>query len=223
MRSYRTGFDLEEAIFGHSGASGQNEGFRNGVADFSDDVTLFIRESSLEYPGTFIGKSLHQMAKGELERFHIDTSGFVFISAINTKSDVRHHFDGLFFLPSVSTHPVTVDVWNMDPKTLSILEEIWIGSFEGQFYSERDCQSDLFRYKVGMVRWMKKNRINFINPEALRHIDFRQYAINIGRSENHFIFTSYHAGDPRRRRAFAKMVARSFAKVSGQKMAELSH
>ena len=222
MRCYKNGVELEEAVFGCS-MDGRQESFREGRADFSEDVNALIRESKSKCPDTLIGNSIYQMLKRGLERFGIETRGLKLISAVNTKSDLRHHFDGLFFLSAISSHPVTLDLWNIDPLVFSFLKERWTDSFPDQFYLDEHRQSDLFRYKVGMVRWMRDNYCRFLRPEVLRCTDFRRFAMDIGRPENHFIITPYHVGSRRQRRVFAGMVVKYFAKVSGHKMAELSH
>lgn len=213
---YRSGLDLEDAVFGrHSSGEELIEKFGGQRPDFDKDVRRLIREGSgLRYPKTKIGQSLFVEVERGLKRFGLKSGGLVFLSAIDTKVDLRHFADGVFFLPSVPRFPVTIDTFNIDPKILRELKSSWVDSFEGQFYTSYDFQSDLFRYKVGLARWKKDCKaLSETGNITLPPADFRQYT-NIGRPENHFVLTPYHVGTYRRRREFAKMLVKYFAKVA---------
>lgn len=222
-----SGYDLEDLIFGrHSSGDQMIKKFKRKRKDFSGDLTRLINESQDIYPKTQIGESLYWLVKKELEKIGVNTAGFVFVSAIDSITDLRHFSDGVFFLPSVPQFPVTVDAYNINSKTLDILEDFWIDDFAGDRYGVGDFQSDLFQYKNGTVEWKRNNQVSegegffLIEP-----VDFRR-CTKKRRPENHFIITPRDIGDRAGRRAFARIVARYFAsKVvsQGRNTAQQSH
>jgi hypothetical protein len=224
---FRSGFDLEDAIFGcHSSGDQLVNKFKRKRKDFSVDLTRLISKSSDIHPNTQIGESLYWLIKKELEKLGVDTTGFVFVSAIDSITDLRHFSDGVFFLPSAPQFPITVDAYNIDPKALDILKDFWVDEFAGNRYDVGDFQSDLFRYKNGSVEWKRNSKTSEAEGFMLvSPVDFRQHTRK-RRPENHFIITPRDIGDRAGRRAFARMVARYLAsKVPSQeqKMALLSH
>ena len=224
---FKSGFELEDTIFGRHSSGGQLvKKFKRKRKDFSQDLTRLISESSDIHPSTQIGESLYWLTKKELEKLGIDTAGFVFVSAIDSITDARHFSDGVFYLPSVHQFPVTIDAYNIDPKTLDTLEDFWIDDFAEDRYGVADFQSDLFRYKNGSVEWKRNNQVSegegffLIQP-----VDFR-LCTKKRRPENHFVVTPRDVGDRAGKRAFARIVARYFAsKVASheQKTAQQSH
>lgn len=223
----KSGRDLEDIIFGrHSNGDQMVKKFKRKRKDFSEDLTRLISKSSNIHPSTQIGESLYWLTKKELEKLGVDTTGFVFVSAIDSITDFRHFSDGVFFLPSVPQFPVTVDAYNIDFKTLDILEDFWIDNFAGDRYEVGDFQSDLFQYKNGSAEWKRSNKTSEEEGFFLiQPVDFRQHTRK-RRPENHFVITPRDIGDRARRRALARTVARYFAsKVfsQGRKTALLSH
>lgn len=225
---FRSGLDLEDLVFGrHSSGEELIEKFWGQRPDFDRDVQALIRESWTRYPEALIGKSFWLEVKRELERFGVNVNGLVFLSAIDTKVDLRHFADGVFFLPSVPRFPVTIDLFNLDPVVQKTLKSFWVDSFEGAVYTPFDFQSDLFKHKIGLTKWKKDcQKLSETGLTIQPPADFRPYT-NYGRPENHFVLTPYHVVTYRRRRKFAKMVAGYFAKVAllpkPKNMALLSH
>lgn len=221
---FKSGYDLEDAIFGrHSSGEKLVEKFWGQRPDFDEDVKALIRDSYARCPETRIGELFWLETKRELDRLGVDHYGLVFLSAIDTKVDLRHFADGVFFLPSVPRFPVTIDTFNLDPGVQKALKDSWVDSFEGSAYTSSDFQSDLFRYKLGLTKWKKDcQKLSETGLTIVQPKDFRAYT-SFGRPENHFIMTPYHIGVCRRRREFAKMVARYLLKVSCQNTAQLSH
>ncbi|MFA6270470.1 MAG: hypothetical protein WC657_04660 [Candidatus Paceibacterota bacterium] len=221
---FRSGSDLEDAVFGrHSSGEKLVEKFRDQRPDFDEDVRALIRDSYARYPEVLVGKLFWLEVKRELERLGVDPYGLVFLSAIDTKVDLRHFADGVFFLPSVPRYPVTIDTFNLDPGVQKALKDSWVDSFEGHVYTSSDFQSDLFRYKIGLTKWKKDcQKLSETGLTIAQPKDFRQYT-TYGRPENHFILPPYHVVTYRRRREFAKMIAGYLLKVSCQNTAQLSH
>jgi hypothetical protein len=213
MLKFKSGYELEDAIFGcHSSGGSLVERFAGQRPDFDKDVKRLIRQSSHQkYPGTQIGRSIFHYAKEELEKLGVNCKGFVFLTAINTKVDLKHFADGIFYLPSVLRFPVTVDTFNIDTKELLELRDSWIDKFEGRVYSDSDFQTDLFRYKAGVSTWRKEALVAASEGhEIFPPTDFREYT-DYGRPENHFVLTPFHLTTYRQRRKFAKMLARYLA------------
>jgi len=207
----KSGRDLEDAIFGRHSSGDLFERFGMMKKSFKKDISLLISKSYDIHPNTQIGESLYWLVKKELERFKVETQGFAFLGAINSFSDLRHLVDGLFYLPSVYRFPVTVDAYNIDPRTLDILKDLWIDGFEGDKYGVGDFQSDLFRYKNGMAKWKRDNQtLETEEIMLVKPIDFRYYT-RTSRPANHFLITPRDVGDRAGKRAFARMVARYFA------------
>ena len=131
--SYRTGSDLEKAIFDE-----QSEGlnlvreFWDVPSSFGPDITALLEKSKTVCPNTRLGWSLYRHVLRELRREHIDLHGLIFLSTINTKADARHQTDGLFYLPSLHPYLVTVDVYNKKESELKKLRAKWEDSFEGK-------------------------------------------------------------------------------------------
>lgn len=224
---FKSGFDLEDCIFGRHSSGGQLvKKFKRKRKDFSEDLTRLINKSSDAYPKTQIGESLYWLIKKELEKLGVDTAGFVFVSAIDSITDLRHFSDGVFYLPSAPEFPVTVDAYNIDSRVLDILEDFWIDDFAGDKYAVGDLQSDLFQYKNGLIEWKRNNQTSEAEGFMLvKPVDFRQHTRK-RRPENHFIITPRDVEDRAGRRAFARTVARYLAsKVpsQGRKTALLSH
>jgi hypothetical protein len=214
---YKTGPDLEEAIFGkRSGGLGLVKEFWWKLANFRSDVISVLGKSKAVHPDTIIGSVLYHQVVRQLSR-HLDSKGLVFLSTVNTKVDARHYTDGLFYLSSLHSDLVTVDVFNISNEDLDWLREMWIDQFTGSFYSDSDFQSDLFRFKKGVSEW-RKIPGNEYSKGSHKFIDFRQYTEE-NRPENHFVLTPSMIGTYEARRSFAKLVAGYFLKVSGQKMA----
>jgi hypothetical protein len=212
---FKSGYDLEDAVFGrHSSGEKLVEKFGGQRPDFDKDVRTLIKESWSRYPPASIGKSFWLEVKRELERFGVNTNGLVFLSAIDTKVDLRHFADGVFFLPAIPKFPVTIDTFNLDPDLFRALKIFWVDSFEGAVYTPSDFQSDLFKYKIGLTKWKKDcQKLSETGLTIQLPLDFRTYT-NYGRPENHFVLTPHHIVTYRRRREFAKMVASYFAKVA---------
>jgi|GEM_PF-3434356 len=224
---FKSGFDLEDTVFGHHSSGGQLfRKFKRKRKDFSDDLNSLITKSSDVHPSTQIGGSLYWLTKKELEKLGVDTAGFMFVSAIDSITDLRHFSDGVFYLPSAPQFPVTVDAYNIHPNVLEILEDFWIDDFVGDKYAVSDFQSDLFQYKNGLTEWKRNSQASEAEGFMLvTPVDFRQHTRK-RRPENHFIITPRDIGDRAGRRAFARMVARYLAsKVPGQeqKTAQQSH
>ncbi|MEK7669414.1 MAG: hypothetical protein AAB350_02370 [Patescibacteria group bacterium] len=219
MKTYRSGHDLEDAIFGrHSSGEELIAKFWGQRPDFDKDVKRLIMEGFDRHPDTPIGRSLFLLVEKWLSLIGVNPKGLVFLSAIDTKVDLRHFADGVFFLPSIPTFPITVDAFNIDWKELLFLRDSWIDSFEETIYTISDFQSDLFRYKVGFARWKKDAKMLLAEKVILPlPADFRNYTA-YGRPENHFVLTPTNIGTHEHRREFARMVARYLAsKVFGQK------
>ena len=222
-RSFRTGWELEEAIFGrHSGGLPVRYIKIKGKvgADFSDDMRALINRSEGVYPSTKIGRSLYNMVRKELERLGIDPTGLVFLDALDSRVDWFHYSDGVFYLPSQTGDPgllVTMDVFNLGSQNLLKLQEFWMYTHEGVQYSRTDFQTDLFRYKQG---WRKLEKLGEVKKVFQQVSDLRNYATK-GRPENHFVLTPYHL-EYSQRRSFAKMVAGYFAKVLCSKSREMA-
>ena len=214
---------LEKAMFGVSSGRDLFYRFGSGGADFDTDLKLLIIVPGPSCPDTVLGQSLFGQTKRELDQLGISTEGFIFRSAVDTKLDLRHFTDGFFHLPVAYRFPVTIDLFNINDKSLLNLKSFWIDQFDGDYYSWQNFQTDLFQYKVGMFEWRKEHQIPrgfFLPPDF---IDFRKYA-NCGRPENQLILTPYDMANYERRKFFAKMVARYLAsKVPGHEMAEQSH
>jgi len=228
---FRSGSDLEDAVFDrHSSGEELIEKFWGQKPDFDKDIKALIRESSTRFPETLFGKSFWLEVKRELDRLGLSYNGLVFLSAIDTKVDLRHFADGVFFLPSAPRFPVTIDTFNLDQRVFKALKSYWVDSFEGSVYGPSDFQSDLFRYKVGLTKWKKDcQKLSETGLMIAQPNDFRTYT-NLGRPENHFVLTPYHVVTYRRRREFAKMVAGYFIEVAKtvsqreiENMAQLSH
>lgn len=225
MKIYRSGLDFEDAIFGrHSSGENLFRKFSGSGQNFSKDIKRLIKVSIMKYPETVLGKLLFLGVEKWLRRLDIRTNGLVFLSAIDTKVDLRHFADGVFYLPSAHQFPVTVDAFNINPATLNSLRELWIDAFDGELYSETHFQNDLFRYKRGLSK-LRKNGGWDQKWTFAKSPDFREY-VDCGRPENHFILTPLDTGTRERRMTFAKLIAGYFAKVaksSNEEMALISH
>lgn len=228
MKEYRSGMEFEEAIFGRH-SSGLPVRYKNNhrkeSADFNQDMRALISQSKSSYPNTNIGRSLYSMVKRELEGLGINAEKLVLLDALDTKVDWLHFSDGSFYLPSELPEPgvvVTFDVFNLDPKQLVCLKESWIDSFLGEVYSGADFQSDLFRYKKCLFRWMKLYPDDNRKGTLLSTLpDFWEFTEH-GRPENHFIFTPFHLGTYRRRRDVAKMVVGYLVKAIKEKTEKMA-
>jgi hypothetical protein len=218
---FRTGQKFEEAVFGHSAGRDLFRRFGRDLTCFGRDLNSFIKSSGIDKPPTKIGACLYHQVVRQLNRFGINPEGLVFLPSVDTAVDL-YGVDGLFFLPSLFPHLVTIDAFNTDPRNILSLKESWIDSFGGEVYSDANFQSDLFLYKKGISEWRKDDKnLSERSFFLVKPPDFRRYAKN-GRPENHFVLTPVDVGTYQRRKGFAKMVAGYFAKVSGHKMAQLS-
>jgi hypothetical protein len=210
---YKTGSDLEKAIFDE-----QSEGlnlvreFWGKSASFGPDVKFLLEKSKTVHPNTKIGAALHRQVVRQLSR-DLDPNGLIFLSTINTKVDARHQTDGLFYLPSLYPHLVTVDAFNVPKEDTDWFRDKWIDDWGGNLYSESDFQSDLFRHKKGFATWRKTNKFD---AETFSRFDFRPYTEE-NRPENHFVLTPSMIGTYEARRSFAKLVAGYFLKVADKK------
>jgi len=220
---FRSGYDLEDAVFGrHSSGDKLIKKFKGQRPNFDEDVKRLIREGRGSYPETAIGKSFWFEVNRELGRLGVNSHELVFLSAIDTKVDLRHFADGVFFLPSIPRFPITIDAFNIDLVLLFHLKSLWVDSFGGSVYTLLDFQSDLFRYKAGLSKWKKDcQRLSETNLIISQPPDFRTY-VNYGRPENHFILTPYDIGTYRRRRIFAKMLARYLVSKTPHRVPEMA-
>ena len=216
---YRNGPDFEEAVFGkRSGGLKFVEKFWGQGIAFGPQIQKLLEESESFCPDTQIGQALYRQVAKQLRRYGIDPNGLIFLSAVNTGADAHHGTDGLFYLPSLYPHLVTMDAFNTDERNLKLRREMWIDSFPGQIYSDSDFQSDLFCHKKGFANWRKTHEMSGLSEEGLLRIDFRKDS-NAARPENHFVLTPGMIGSYEARRSFAKLVAGYFVKVAGKKMA----
>lgn len=225
--SYRTGPDLEEAIFDErSGRLDLVREFWDVPASFGPDITTLLEKSKTVCPDTRLGWSLYRHVATQLRREHIDPRGLIFLSTVNTKADARHQTDGLFYLPSLHPYLVTVDVFNKKEPEIKKLRAKWEDSFEGNLYSNTNFQSDLYRFKKGVWEFRKElkkiGRTLSREEEESFGIDFRQYAKSF-RPKNHFILIPDDIRSYGARRSFAKLVVGYFLEVADQKMAVNSH
>lgn len=230
MQRFPTGPDFEEAVFGvRSNGASLFRRFGNDLTTFGEDLNNFIRSSKIEKPPTQIGGALHHQVERQLEGLGIDPLGLVFIPSVDTSIDL-YGVDGLFYLPALFPHLVTVDAFNIDPLNLKFRKEKWIDSFEGEIYRNEKFQSDLFLFKNGVSRW-RKDREMVASEKAFlpEPPDLRRYGAgsDSGRWKNRFVLTPLDVGTYEKRRDFAKLVAGYFAKVAKesncQNMALLSH
>jgi hypothetical protein len=203
-------------------------------ANFQGDIKEIIKNhSGLDYPNTRIGRSIYSMVKERLNYFGINSEGLLFLSTINTKVDIKHYTDGFFFLPSIPTHPVTLDVFYTDPDRLHSLKDFWMKTSEEGCYSKSNFQSDLFSYKKGMQIWKNWKKLRdealLTKNEKLKHhdlflvfpSDFRKYAyVHRGRPENHYILTPYDVLTSQRRKEFAWQIAEYLHNIKTQKAKE---
>lgn len=204
---YKNSRYFELIVFGKSSNFNVLNSLPQELPDFNEDLRELIRQSSLSFPQTTLGKSLYDLVARELDRLGVSSEGLVFISAVNTKVDLRHYLDGFFYLPSVPVYPVTIDLFNLIGENKVF--DFWVESFEGEQYSWCDYQNDLFRYKTGLFRWMSMAETE--ETGIFRIINDPRSFSNKGRPENHFILTPNQIDSPRRRKHFAKMVARYIA------------
>ncbi len=212
---YRTGPDFEKAIFDEcSGGLGLVREFWGKSANFGQDVKTILEKSKTVHPNTKIGSTLHYQVARQISR-HLDPKELIFLSTINTKVDALHQTDGLFYLRSLYPYLVTVDAFNISNEDLVWLREMWVDQFTGSFYSDSDFQSDLFRFKKGVMEWRKISG-NEYSKGLHKFIDFRQYTEE-NRPENHFILTPGDIRSYGARRSFAKLVVGYFLKVAGKK------
>ncbi|KKQ77679.1 MAG: hypothetical protein A3A96_01145 [Candidatus Zambryskibacteria bacterium RIFCSPLOWO2_01_FULL_39_39] len=213
------GFDFEREIFNcRSSGEDLKERYKGEEADFGSDVLTIIEESRTKHPDKHPdcnkGRSLYYHVEVELNKLGVESSGLIFLPTVDTKADAKHQTDGLFFLPRLFPYLVTIDAFSIGFRELVSLRDFWISKFEGEVYSEVQFQSDLFRFKSGLAKWQKDNKKSSEEGAPLFvPLDFREYVVSI-RPENHFVLTPPHVGTCRRRREFANMVARYFAKVS---------
>lgn len=215
MGTYRSGYDLEDAVFNcHSIGGDLTEKYIGQRPDFDKDVRRLIRRAICKHPKTKVAEILFGYVEKELKRFGIDTKGLVFLSAINTKVDLKHFADGIFYLPAVPQFPVTIDAFNISSSQIVALKNRWIDDFEEAVYTDSDFQSDLFRFKTGLARWKKECAIAAETGQAIIvPQDFRFY-VACSRPENHFVLTPYSISSYKGRnqlKEFAKMVAGYFA------------
>ena len=196
---YRIGIEFEKAVFG--GHSGRNlfRRFGRDLTNFGTDLRDFIQSSGIQFPPTEIGECLYSQVVIQLDHLGIDPEELVFIPSVDTKVDL-YGVDGLFFLPSLFPHLVTVDTFNIETARLFRLRKNWIDEFIGDFYSNENFQSDMFLHKKGMAEWKKSGGSLAEAYFLTKSPDYRQYAKS-GRPENHFLLTPYHVG---KKREFAK-------------------
>lgn len=205
---YRSGRNFERVVFGESSDLDVLNSLPHEPPDFNKDLRELIRQSSLKFPQTILGESLYNLVARELDRLGVSSEGLIFVSAVNTKVDLRHYLDGFFYLPSALLYPVTIDLFNLIGE--GKVFDFWVESFDGEQYSWCDYQNDLFQYKTGLSCWAREHKAGMEEPDAFGSIDFRLFS-NKGRPENHFILTPDQMESPRRRKHFAKMVARHIA------------
>lgn len=215
MKKFKSGFDFEDFVFGRHSDSGETLRKKfAGHHDFSKDMKALIENISSEHPNTNVGFSLWRMVKEELEKLSVKSDGLIFSPAVGTAADIFHGVDGFFFLPLIPLHPVTVDLFNIEPSRLLNLINVWIDSFGGPTYSLFDSQSDSYLFKRGLVE-LKKIHPDYQNGLSAINIDFRSFC-NKGRPKNHFILTPRDVGTREGRKKFAKLIADYLAKVVGQ-------
>jgi hypothetical protein len=216
---YKTGSDLEEAVFGKrsAGLDLVRKFWGQSVA-FGPQIRSLLGKFDSFCPDTKIGQTLYRQIVRQLRRCGIDPQKLIFLPTVGTEADAHHYTDGLFYLPSLDPYLVTVDAYNVPERNLDVIREMFQDSFSGQFYSKADFQSDLFRYKKGFAEWRRSCRVGNLPEEDFLKVDFRQYS-DAARPENHFILTPGNVGTYQARRSFAKMVAGYFVKVSSKKMA----
>lgn len=204
---FRSGPAFEQAIFGCHSTGILNNGVKR---NFSRDMKRFVKSSRHDslYPNTWFGENLYFGVKSALDRVGIDTRGFFFRSSLDSRVDISHGADGIFYLPSLPEIPVTIDLFNIDSLSCSILRERWSGLGS---YSEYDFQKDLFFQKWGMKRHHKSESgldtiewTKIFNPP-----DYRKYCSR-PRNENHFVLTPYYLVSRENRHKFTHLVADYF-------------
>lgn len=208
---YRNGLEFEEAVFGlHSHGDSMFEKFGRDTTDFSEDIRSFIENTDACPQG--IGESIWWQTGKRLSHLGVDPEGLIFFPGVNSKIDLFHGTDGLFFHPALWPRIVTVDLFHMHPGHYLEMLDSWIDEFKGCVFTPEDAQNNLFLFKRGLSVWHRINRDKI--EEARRHgqvvvkpEDFRPYA-DRGRWLNHFIFTPYHIT---RIKDFARMVAEYLA------------
>lgn len=205
---YKNGRNFERVVFGESSDFGVLNSLPQELPDFNEDLRELIQQSSSRFPQTTLGKSLYDLVARGLDRLGVSSEGLILVSAVNTKVDLRHYLDGFFYLPSVPIYPVTIDLFNLIGE--SKVFDFWVESFDGEQYTWCDYQNDLFQYKTGLFRWMDGVAETGKTGIFGSIVDPRSFS-NKGRPENHFVLTPDQMESPRRRKHFAKMVARYIA------------
>ncbi|MEK7116808.1 MAG: hypothetical protein AAB837_01415 [Patescibacteria group bacterium] len=227
MQHFFDGADFEAAVFGRAASGHLFRRFGRNLTTCGEDINRFVQSCEVEYPPTQIGHCLHHQVWRHLESLDINPNGLVFLPSTDTSIDL-YGIDGLFYLPALFPHFVSVDAFNTDSRNLRLQKEKWIDSCLSQKYSEWDYQSDLFLFKKGMIKWdadrrkcLEKSLVLLPPP------DYRFYSSTEGRWGNHLTLTPGDVQMYETRRQFARLVAGYFAKVakasSHENMALLSH
>lgn len=205
MSTYRNGFDFERALFGKDSSKRiTSQEYRRNTR-FSEEALLAIKNREVDCPNTKIAKSLHFFVSKGLANLGISSEGLIFIPTLDTVMDTDHFTDALFYLPSLPFRVVTIDAFIIRENQIVELKDLWIDSFEGEYYTLSNFQTDLYSYKEGLRVWLKSGR----PPSEL--VDYRLYSKS-SRPENHFVITPYNVSNYRRRREFGQMVAQYFHK-----------
>lgn len=212
MRKFKSGFDFEDFVFGRHSSGGDILRKKFAGQSFSKGMNALLKKVSSEHPDTNVGFSLWKMAKEELEKLSVKSDGLIFLPSVGTTADIFHGVDGFFLLPLIPLHPVTIDLFNIEPGRLLNFRNTWIDSFQGRVYTLFDFQSDIYLFKRGLVEF-KKTHPDY--QHELSTTDFRSFC-NYGRPKNHFILTPRDVGTREGRKRFAKMIAGYFVKVAGR-------
>ena len=215
MQHFSNGPAFEKAVFGHSAGGNLFRRFGRDLTTFGDDLNLFVQSSGVEYPPTQIGFCLYHQGGRQLESLSINPEGLAFIPSTDTSIDL-YGIDGLFYLPSLFPHFVSVDAFNTDSTKIWSRRDEWIDACRRKEYSELNFQYDLFLYKKGALRWeADKEKAAKEDMILVEPSDLRLYAVDTGgRWKNHFTLIPRHVQNYERRRDFARMVAGYFAKVA---------
>ncbi len=222
MRTFKTGVELEEYIFGPRleapdmssivKESGDQRGQR-----FAIEVLKVIAAAGRPYPDTKFGKLFHNSMVECLRSKRIDPKGFVFLPALDTAADYFYQTDGVLYVPSLHPKVVTIDAFNVTATRYLELKEKWKREWsEAQSsetlrvkYSEQKFQSDLYRFKQGWKVWMRDREEGVWGSSEP---DFRDLCPPGKRLfVNHFILTPY---DLPRHTKFAEMVSGYFSRAA---------
>lgn len=204
----KSGRDLEDVIFGrHSDGDAMMLEYWDKIPDFDSDFRYLLSINTTRFPGTYVAKEMFCYLEKSLDEKGVRTEGLVFLSTIGTKVDLRFFTDGFFYLPVLPILPLTIDAFFIGKKKIEELRDKWIDSCSKKRYSFADFQSDLFRYKAGLSKWLrdlkacKEEGLILIEPA-----DLREYT-KVRRPENHFIVTQENIRTRVSRKAFSENLA----------------